>query len=64
MLSKILIVGGLATALELDAGDICLGYDTCKSGCCLKNIDLKSNFYPYDFEGTDYSTTKKADVLA
>jgi hypothetical protein len=49
MLLKALL-GGLAAAQltsDIEDGDPCFGYDTCKSGCCLRNIEPAFDyFYP------------------
>lgn len=48
MFSKALLIG-LASAQNTAAGDICFGYSSCSSGCCLKNMDIDSPFYPNDY---------------
>jgi len=49
MLLKALLGGLVAAQLtsDIEDGDPCFGYDTCKSGCCLRNIEPAFDyFYP------------------
>ena len=54
MLKQVLLASSMAAALEFENGDPCLGYDTCKSGCCLRNIlpelGPDSWFYPDKYD--------------
>ena len=58
MLKRSLLAGVIAAQSLDDSkdGDVCFGYDTCNSGCCLRNIAPEFEyFYPDkgDFTYTD-----------
>ena len=56
MLSKVLLISVVCAQdslfEDIDNGQVCFGYDSCNSGCCLQNINLKSTFYPDDITKT------------
>ena len=64
MLKRSLLAGVIAAQSLDDSkdGDVCFGYDTCNSGCCLRNI-LPELDYFYPNKG-DLTTYTDADITA
>ena len=66
MLKKALLAGLVAaqTSIEdIKDGDVCFGYDTCNSGCCLRNTQPANDyFYPNKVDPPTQYTA--ADIAA
>ena len=66
MLIKALFVGLAASQSSIDIkdGDVCFGYDTCNSGCCLRNIEPAFDyFYPNKVDPpTQYTAAEIAAI--
>ena len=65
MFKKTLVVGLAAAQYtsDIEAGNVCFGYDTCLSGCCLRNI-LPAFDYFYPNEPLKKYTQEDIDAIA
>jgi len=64
MFKKALLVGlaGAQLTSDIEAGELCFGYDTCKSECCLRNIvPAFDYFYPDVYDPLKQYTEAEID---